>query len=130
MGSLGKKLKNTLNDDQKSLVNREEYRRNLIAVERFYADLKKAIVTQINKGDHVRPIKISASGTNHDVFWIFRMARRAPTALDTDAGTYQVQWQAFVRWATDNDLRIELQYHEDVMSEHDYWFELRIYPAL
>lgn len=130
--TLGKILKKNLADTQPGKPRRDDaqHQRNLIVVQRFYAELKESIVGQINKGEPVRPVKISATGANHDVFWIFHLPRKKPVALDAEDRVFRPQWDAFMNWAIDNDLRVELFYHVDAKSEQDYWFEIRIEPDL
>lgn len=130
--SLGKKLKRVLDKggDIDNKIHDAHFRRDMEIVQNFYAELKKNITQDINKGRPIRPIKISATGGYHEVFWVFHLPQTKPVALDRADLAFREQWDAFLRWLMANDLKIELLYFEDIKVQHDYWFEMRISPAL
>lgn len=130
--SLGRKLKRVLDKDGGGNGKSADvhFKRDLEIVQLFYAELKKNIAREINAGMPIRPVKISATGGYHEIFWIFHLPQAKPVALDRADNAFRRQWDDFLRWAAENDLKTELFFHADAKVQHDYWFELRILPAL
>jgi hypothetical protein len=129
--SLGKKLKRVMERDSDANKSVDvHFKRDLEIVEGFYTEIKKNIAREINAGGPIRPIKISATGGYHDIFWVFHLPQAKPVALDRSDNAFRRQWDAFLRWSVDNDLKVELFYFTDVQVRHDYWFEIRIFPAV
>lgn len=131
--SLGKKLKRVLEREGTGTTRKPvdvHFKRDLEIVEAFYADVKKNITREINAGKPIRPIKMSATGGYHDIFWIFHLPQAKPVALDRADNAFRRQWDDFLRWAADNDLKVDLFFHGDSKVLHDYWFEISIQPAL
>lgn len=130
--SLGQKLQKLLakNYGQGNGEESEQLKKERKVMEVFYEEIKKGIVSDIESGMPSRPIRISASGQHHDIFWILNMPQRKPVALDRQDNVFRDLWDSFLRWLTDNDLKVELYYRKDIKVVHDYWFEIRVSPEV
>lgn len=129
--SLGQKLKQLLEiNGTSSAVDSAHFQKERRIVNMFYEDVKGSIIHDINAGLPTRPIIISASGSYHDVFWIFNLPQERPVALDRHDNGFRDQWDNFLRWLSDNDLKADLYFRKDAKVVHDYWFELRVTTAL
>ena len=130
--TLGRKLQKLLKQNY-GLVDGEEseqLKRDKKIVASFYDDVKKSIISDIDSGMPTRLIRISASGKHHDILWILNMPQRKPVALDRHGNVFRDVCDGFLMWLTDTDLKVELYYRKHAKVEHDYWFEIRVSPAI